>query len=340
MDPTIRKAKLGLFILLICVILVLLFHIGIGSYLWISPQEVLFELLHGNQEKDGLLYTIIWEIRLPRALGCILGGGLLGGVGSVFQALFRNPLADPYVLGVSSGAAMGGTLSVVLGYSSAFGGLGMVATALLTGMISLGIAMGISRQHGFLSIPTLLLAGIVIGSFQSGMITTFLLLAGEDFNHVFRWLMGSTTPMFWNHLGMMAATLVIGGILLLYQTRALNVFSVGESSAKRLGVSVNRVKGIVLIVGTAMTAVVVGCMGILGFIGLVAPHIARRILKVDLRFSFVGSILVGSLLLLGADLIAQRLFSPIELPVGVVTTLLGAPVLIRLLRRKDVTSLS
>ncbi len=298
-------------------------------------MEVLFELLHGNQEKDGLLYTVIWKIRLPRALGCILGGGLLGGVGSVFQALFRNPLADPYVLGVSSGAAMGGTLVILLGYGSAFGGLAMVATSLLTGMISLGIIIGISSRNGFLNISTLLLAGIVMGSFQSGIITTFLLLAGEDFNHVFRWLMGSTTPMFWNHLGLMAITLIAGGILLLYQTRALNVFSVGESSAKRLGIPTSRVKGIVLIAGTAMTAVVVGCMGILGFIGLVAPHISRRILKVDLRFSFLGSILVGSFLLLGADLVAQRLFSPVELPVGVVTTILGAPVLIHLLRKKE-----
>ena len=173
MDPTLRKAKLGLFLLLICVIIVLLFHIGIGSYLWISPMEVLFELLHGNQEKDGLLYTVIWKIRLPRALGCILGGGLLGGVGSVFQALFRNPLADPYVLGVSSGAAMGGTLVILLGYGSAFGGLAMVATSLLTGMISLGIIIGISSRNGFLNISTLLLAGIVMGSFQSGIITTF-----------------------------------------------------------------------------------------------------------------------------------------------------------------------
>jgi iron complex transport system permease protein len=314
---------------------VTLLHIGIGSFLWLTPFEVLQELFKGNLGGLDTVNDIIWQIRLPRAVGCILGGALLGAAGSVFQTLFKNPLADPYVLGVSSGSAIGGALAIILGISGAFSGLGILFCSFLAGMLSLLFVLYIAQKQGILNTSTLLLGGVVMGTLQSALVTLILLLAGKDLNQVFKWLLGSTTPMFWNKISMMTLALTLGFFFLLKETKHLNAFSISESTAQRLGVHTGKLKLKVLFSATLMTAVAVGSMGILGFVGLIAPHISRRILGIDLRYSFVGSILIGSLLLLAADLIAQRSPLQTELPVGVVTALFGAPVILILLRKRD-----
>ena len=321
-----------LFLAALC-LLGFLLHIGLGSYLWISPFETVLEIFKGSGSGNELVNSIVWDIRLPRALGCVLGGALLGSVGAVFQTLFRNPLADPYVLGVSSGSALGGALAIILGLGGILHGLGVVVFAVIFGLSSLILVMCLARRSGVLLIHTLLLAGVVIGIFLSSLLTLAMYLSGNDLHLIFRWLMGSTTPMFWDRLAIMGIFLLIGGWILYRKSRHLNAFVISEEGAKNLGINADRLKWLVLVIGTAMTAVAVGSMGILGFIGLVAPHIARKLLGIDLRFSFIGALLVGSLLLLFADLIAQRI-APIELPVGVVTAIIGAPFLILLLRRQ------
>lgn len=312
-----------------------------------SPATVVRELLRGPVEDGGPENTIVWSIRLARACGCALVGAILATVGSAFQALFRNPLAEPYVVGVSSGAAVGGVLAMTLGFGTALAGLVMPLFGFLGGMAALGLVFGLARRRGTVDVTTLLLAGVVVGNLLSALLSLILLAAGNDTNSVLRWLLGSTTPMFWNRVALLAVALGVGFVVLFVQARRLNAFAVGEEAAQRLGVQIGRLKGTVLVAGTAMTAVAVGSVGIIGFLGLVAPHLARRLLGVDWRWSMVGSAMLGSVLLLASDLVAQRgvglvgglltgrPYPELELPVGIVTALLGAPFLLVLLRKPE-----
>jgi iron complex transport system permease protein len=319
-------------ILGIGVLVLLLAHIAIGSSVSASPISLIREILKGDTGEGGL-NLIVWQIRLPRAIGCLLVGGILGMVGSAFQALFRNPLAEPYIVGVSSGAAVGGTLALVLGFGMAWSGLGGFAASFVGGLLALAVVFGIAGKRGMLDVRTLLLAGVVIASMLSAALTLILVLGGKDESVVLRWLLGRTSEMFWNRLALLAAIAVAGGVVLFQQTKKLNALAVGEESAQRLGIDTRRLKLVVLGAGTAMAAAAVGAAGIIAFVGLVAPHLARRMLGVDWRTSLLGAGIIGSGLLIASDIIAQRAIPGTELQVGIVTALLGAPFLLILLRR-------
>ena len=317
-------------------VLAFLLYLGYGGA-WLQPGDVVRELLKGFTGDRA--NTTLWEIRLPRAIGCVLVGLMLSGVGSSFQALFRNPLADPYIVGVSSGAGVGGAIAIV--YRSylenmhlMWGSMGIMAFAFLGGLASLALVFGIARRRGVVDVSTLLLAGVVVGSLLSALTTFVLYMAGQDTNKVLQWLLGSMTPMFWDRLKIMAVVAALGVSILVLQARKLNAFAVGEATAKHLGIDTRRLKTIVLVTGTAMAAVCVGAVGIVGFLGLVAPHISRRLLGVDWRVSMPGALMIGPTLLLVSDVLSQRAMVNMELPVGVVTALLGAPFLLVLLRKK------
>jgi iron complex transport system permease protein len=260
---------------------------------------------------------------------------MLGIVGASFQSLFRNPLAEPYTVGVSSGAAVGGVLSLVLGWSSWFGGLGTMALAVVGGLLSLMLVFGLAQRRGVIDVPSLLLGGVVIGSLLAALTTLILYLAGEDTNRVLGWLLGSMTPMLWERVLILSIVLLIGTAILLIQGRKLNAFAIDETVAQHLGINTSRLKWVVLLTGTAMASVCVGAVGIIGFLGLVSPHIARRLLGVDWRMSMPGALMIGPMLLLIADMLSQRVIAGIEIPVGAVTALIGAPFLLVLLRRES-----
>lgn len=325
----------------IITILLLLLHVGIGSYEPISPLEVIRHILAGpsNPTLDAH-HSIVWDTRLPRAVMCLLIGALLGVVGSAFQALLRNPLADPYIIGVSSGAAVGGSLALVLGIGTFAGGLGMDLAGFVTGLLTLAFVYALSRRRGVVDVRTLLLAGVVTGSLLSALQSLILLACGKDENQILRWLLGNTAMATWPKTAMLSVALIVGASVLMRQSRKLNAFALGGETAQRLGVDVPHLTRIVLVCGAAMTAAAVGAAGIVGFVGLVAPHIARRLMGVDWRWSLPGSLFIGSGLLLASDLIAQRALSTLtgtvglEIPVGVVTALVGAPSLLILLRQK------
>ncbi|MCO5297751.1 MAG: iron ABC transporter permease [Fimbriimonadaceae bacterium] len=328
--PSARRAPVSLLAVLgVAAFVVLLVRIGSGTT-FIAPGDVLREILHGDTGER--INVIVWRIRLPEALTCVLVGAILGIVGSAFQALFRNPLADPYIVGVSSGSAVGGALALVLGIGVAWAGLGMMACAFVGGLLALIAVFHLSRRRGVVDVTALLLAGVVLGALLSAVLMLVLLASGRDTNQVLRWLMGSTSPAHWNRVAILAAALGGGGFALVRQTRALNAFAVEESSAQRLGVDTERLKRTVLLAGTAMTAVAVGSVGIIGFLGLVSPHIARRLTGVDWRWSMLASGLIGAALLASADIVARHA-TPDGIPVGIVTALLGAPFLIVLMRR-------
>ena len=319
----------------------MILHIMIGGSMNLSPVQVVQEIFRGHMP-DSITTpanSTVWAIRLPRAIECILVGCILGLVGSAFQAQLRNPLAEPYIVGVRSGAAIGSAIAMIIGWDAWFGGLGSAAFGFLTGMASLGIVYGLASRRGVVDVTSLLLSGVVVGSLMASILSLCLLLAHQDTNKVLAWLLGNMGTANFEKVALLLVTLAIGSVVLIRQTRRLNAFAVGEEAALRLGVDVGRLRAVVLIVGTAMTAAAVGTVGIIGFLGLVAPHISRKLLGVDWRYSLFGSGLVGGILLLGSDVLSQRigtLFGTVigDLPVGIVTALIGAPSLLILLRKR------
>lgn len=343
-SPTPKAARVITLALIAITLLAFLVHVGYGSSSILSPIDVLRELFQGPNGTSRA-NDVVWRVRLERGLTCLLLGGILGAVGSAFQALFRNPLADPYIVGVSSGAAVGGVVAEMAGLTGLLGGLGKDMAAFVGGILSLGLVLLLAGKRGATNVVTLLLAGVVVGSMLSAVLSLALLSSGHDSNQLLRWLLGNTNDTTAPSVILLAFALVIGGSILIRQARSLNAFAIGEETARRLGVNTGRLKGTVLITGTAMTAFAVGAAGIIGFLGLVAPHISRGLLGTDWRRSLAGSIVVGSGLMLVADVLTQRLiplatgalgFSPVvDLPVGVVTALIGAPSLLILLRRAN-----
>lgn len=310
---------------------VFVLYIGFGGTVYIPPFEVVLQIFRGDRGEP-TSNVILHKIRLPRACGAALVGLILGGAGYAFQSLFRNPLAEPYVLGVASGAALGGTLAMAFGFGAVLGGLSMPLTAMVFALATLGFVMLVATRKGQIDVRILLLAGVVTAAMLSGLLTLALLMAGEDTNRVLRWLLGSTTPMFWNRVLMLLVVAVLGLYILWRQARALDAYAIGEDVAASVGVETNRLKRAALVTGSVMTAVAVGVTGIIGFVGLVAPHITRRLVGSRALLGLPMAAITGGVLLLCADILAQKAKPGLEIPVGAVTALLGAPALLWLLK--------
>jgi iron complex transport system permease protein len=251
-------------------------------------------------------------------------------VGAAFQTLFRNPLADPYIIGVSSGAAVGGAIASLLGFATA----AAFGSAFLTALCGLGLVVSVARGRGSLTLQSLLISGVAVGSFLWALVTFCLAYAGQDSSRILFWLLGSFASMDWGRVVLVAAAGGVGFAVLFRYARPLTVFSVGEESSGRLGVDVERVKWVTLITGTAMAAAAVAAVGIVGFVGLFVPHIARRFVGPPLVQLLPASAILGAAILVLADLLAQRLVPGQEINIGVLTALVGAPFLVVALRRR------
>ncbi len=315
-------------------VLAVLLHLSFGSHYVFSPLEVI-RLIFSEPVGDEMQRNsiVLWELRLPRALGSILIGANLAVVGACFQALFRNPLADPYVVGVSSGAAVGGVLALLFGLSAGWG-FGSMGFAFLTAIAALGLVMLIARAQGALNLSTLLIAGVAVGSFLWALITFLLISSGQDAGKVLFWLLGDMRAITFQRIMSLSVITTLGFFLLWKNGKALTLFSVDEGSAANMGVSTERVKWTVLLTGSAMAASAVAAVGIIGFVGLFVPHIARRIVGAQLTILIPASAILGAAILLIADLIAMRAIPGVEINIGIVTALIGAPFLLVLLRSK------
>lgn len=327
------RAWLMLVLMLLIAGLLFVAYVGFGT-VWIPLGELVSKLFHPDH---GPTSSILWNVRLPRAVTCVVAGAIIGVVGSSFQALFRNPLAEPYVVGVSSGASIGCALALLLrfgaGWSGFAMGMGPMLAGLPFGLLSLALVFGLARSRGVIEVQTLLLAGVVVASMLSALLTFLLLAAGQDTGQVLRWLLGHTDSVFWGQIAFLGIALALGVLTLFLNSRYLNALTLGEDTAQRLGVDVGRLKPVVLVTGTVLVSLSVGAVGIIGFLGLVAPHIARRVVGIDWRFSLLASGLIGSALLLVSDLVAQRALG-FEIPVGIVTAIIGAPFLLVLLKKR------
>ncbi len=278
--------------------------------------------------------TIILALRLPRvALAAVVGVGL-AGAGVVYQGIFRNPLADPYLIGTSAGAALGATVAIIRGADGGLGALGAVPAAAFLGALTVSYGVyRLARRGSDVPVEDLLLAGIAVGAFLAAIISLLQLGGGESLQRVIYWVMGGFAGRGWAHIAM-SAPYAAGGLMLAWlYGRDLNVLQVGEEGALQLGVDVPRVKRILLAGGALMAAAAVATSGLIGFVGLIVPHLMRLVVGPDHRVLLPAAALAGAIILILADLLARTAITPAELPVGVVTALLGAPFFLYLLLR-------
>lgn len=277
--------------------------------------------------------VILWEVRLPRLLLAYLVGASLAVVGAALQALLRNPLADPYILGISSGAALGAALALQFGVTWAFGGFSAVQlVAFLFAAATIGVLYRIAGADGRIPVQTLLLAGVIINAILSALILFITSLS--DSTSAFRlffWLMGSLATLGYTGLGALAAIVLMGIGLLCAQGRNLNLLSLGEDPAQGLGLDVERIKRVIFVTTAFLTGAVVAVSGLIGFVGMIVPHAVRMVLGPDHRLLLPASALIGGTFLAVADTVARSLLAPTELPVGVITALCGGPFFIYLL---------
>ncbi len=277
---------------------------------------------------------IILAVRLPRVILGLLVGMLLATAGVALQGLLLNPLADPYTVGVSSGAALGASVAVVAGGASIAGGLAVPAAAFITAILTMLVVYGLARGGSKLSVHTFLLAGIVVGSFLWALLTFILTIAGQDLATIIYWLLGNlSSPNPWGYVRIILPFAIVGIVSLFAFALDLNVYASGEEGAHHLGVDTESLKTIIIVITSLVTAAAVSVSGIIGFVGLVVPHIARRLFGSDHRILLPSSALLGATLLVLADTAARTLVSSGELPVGVITALIGAPFFCYLLKR-------
>jgi iron complex transport system permease protein len=332
--------KLRSYLLNIAVlILALLLSVAVGA-VFISPgqlAQLLLSRLPGVQLAGSvpeIFAVILFRIRLPHTALMALTGAALAGSGAAYQGLFRNPLADPYLIGVASGAGLGAVLALALRQPGSLLGLFSVPAAAFVGAaLTVALVYALARVGRTLPTTTLILAGVAVDSFASAL-TSFLMLRSEgEIRRALGWLLGGATMSGWDPVLAMLPYLLPGLGALLVSGHALNVLQFGDEQAQQLGLPVERVKTLIILAASLSTAAAVAFSGIIGFIGLIVPHVARLSWGPDYRHLLRFSILGGATALLLADLLARIVLAPQELPVGVITALAGAPFFLWVLRR-------
>ena len=299
--------------------------------------QVLFANLTGNtellEEMDKAVPFVVMDVRLPRILTAALVGGGLAMSGVVYQGILLNPLADPYTLGVSSGAAFGASLALLANLAfSAF--VSVPLFAFIGAVATLFIVLHLSSFQGQISANTLILSGVIVGAILSAGISFIKYLADEQVAVIIFWLMGSFASRSWGDVAIVSVAVVTGLMITLYYGRDLNIMSLGGRSADSLGVETARTRKILLVTASMVTAICVAVSGIIGFIGLIVPHLMRFVVGPDNRKLLPVSVFAGATLLLLADTVTRAVL-PAEVPIGVLTALIGGPFFCVIFRRKQ-----
>ena len=328
---------LGLFILLM-VMVVLATTIGSVQIPFLTTFSILLSklpLIDITPTWPSAMETIILGIRLPRIILAGLVGAALAIAGATYQGLFRNPLADPYLIGVAQGAALGAIIGFLLPFD--WHGMGFVTIPLLafTGaLVSTATVYSLARVGKTLPVTTLILAGVALGALLGSIVSYLIISSGEQMHGIIFWLMGSFSLSQWVEVKIVLPYVVVGIAVILLYARVLNVMQLDEEQAQQLGINVERLKLILLAAATLITAAAVSFVGIIGFVGIITPHAVRLIWGADHRFLLPLSVLTGAIFLILADLIARTALAPTEIPIGVITAICGAPFFLYLLRRK------
>jgi iron complex transport system permease protein len=281
--------------------------------------------------------SIVWEIRLPRVLLSVLVGAGLSVVGAALQALVRNSLADPYILGISSGASVGAALVIVFGLLSFLGAMALPVAACMGAFVTLLGVFFLARQGNRIPVVRLLLAGIAMSAILSALTSFIMFLSPQDGGvaAVYFWIMGSLSGASWSSLPIPTVVVVGGTVALMVRARSLNLMLMGDDVASTLGLNISRFRKFLLAVSTILTGVVVAVSGAIGFVGLIIPHIVRILLGANHRKLLPVSALVGALFLVWVDVLARMLLAPQELPIGIITALTGGPFFIWLMRKEQ-----
>jgi len=322
-----RKPFLASFlVLLIAFILSLAF----GS-VFIFHKE-LWGVLRGMG--DETFSFIIWQIRLPRTILVALTGAALSGSGAAYQGLFRNPLADPFLIGVASGAGLGAVIAMSIQWPYSFWGLMAIPmAAFITALLTVFIVYMIARVGQTIPTTNLILAGVAFSSFATSLTSFLMLRSTSEVRRALGWLLGGASQAGWTAILAILPYLVMGLGILLISGHALNLLQFGDDQAQQLGLNVTRIKTILLIAASLATAAAVAFSGIIGFIGLIVPHLMRLWFGADYRRLIPLSIIGGASALLISDIIARIVLAPQEIPVGIITALVGAPFFLWVLRR-------
>jgi len=299
--------------------------------------EVISASMHGTAtaaDPNGVIATILYNLRIPHMVLLLLVGAALAGSGAAYQGLFRNPLADPYLIGVASGAGLGAVIAMTIQWPySTLGLLAIPLAAFLGAVLAVAMVSTIARVGKTVPTTNLILAGVVVSSFCSALSSLLMINASGDLRRALVWLLGGSNQSGWAPVLAVLPYAVVGMGLLLAVGNPLNVMQFGDEQASQLGVPVTRVRWLTIIAATLTTAAAVAYAGIIGFVGLIVPHILRLVWGGDYRKLIPLSFLGGAAMLLLTDAAARSLFAPQEIPVGIITSLLGAPFFLWILRR-------
>ena len=291
-------------------------------------------LLHLDLPYPDKFATILFEIRLPRVGLMAITGATLAAAGTTYQGLFRNPLADPYLVGIASGAGLGATLVLSSRvYETSIGLQAVPLGAFVGGILTVAIVIISARVGSSTPITTVLLSGVAIGSFASAFTTFWMLRSPDGLWRAFNWMLGGYAGGGWTPIMIVLPYLIVGYVILQLNARSLNVLQLGEEQAQQLGIRIERTKFTLIAAATLMTAAAVSFGGLIGFVGLIVPHVIRILAGPDYRTLVPLSVLGGATFLMFCDLAARTLLAPQEIPVGVITALAGTPFFIFLLRR-------
>jgi iron complex transport system permease protein len=333
-----QKTTRPLLISLIPLALIAVLSVMAGSTL--IPPRILASLLTSpltGQETPPewrQFAVILYKLRLPRAALVALTGAALGGSGAAYQGLFRNPLADPYLIGISSGAGLGAVLAMSIRWPyTPLGLMAIPAAAFVAAMLTVGIVYSLAKVGKTVPTTNLILAGVAVSAFASAITSFLMLLSRDELHRAIAWLLGGTAVSGWQPVLISLPYTLLGLGALLSMSYKLNVLQFGDEQAQQLGLPVERIRRWILVAASLTTAVAVSFSGIIGFVGLIVPHLVRILWGSDYRRVMPLSILNGATMLLSADLIARTVMAPREIPTGIITALVGAPFFLWILRR-------
>lgn len=331
----------NLFLSLSCVVLLALmvYAVTLGS-VYIEPELILRSILEWiKYGMDGVtcddsIRFIIFEVRLPRIILAVLTGSLLSMAGAVYQAIFQNPMADPYVIGISSGAAFGATIAIIFLPPMMLLGNSIVSlAAFLSAILTSILVYFISKTKRGVDTFSLLLTGVVISTVLSSFISLMMLAHQDEAMKIMTWTMGSFNAKSWNHVLTILIPTVIGIFFTIYHGKDLNVLVMGEEEAMTMGLDTKRLKRNMLLICALLTSIAVSVSGIIGFVGLIVPHFIRLIFGSEHKFLLKASFVFGAIFMLLSDTIARSLIDGFEVPVGIITSLIGGPLFLILLVR-------
>jgi len=340
-----RVSHWKLYFVLLTGVLVLVFIFSLNIGFSHIPFENILKILAKNIPILGDLVdvsgisevqeSIIIHIRMPRVLGGALVGVALAAAGVAYQGIFRNPMADPYTIGAMGGASFGAAVAIVLGIGVALLGVNTVPIFAFVGALgAVFLVYAISREGSRVPVTTLLLSGLTVTIFFNALVTYLKLIAGDKLHALTFWIMGGFTYTNWTDVTSIFPFIIIGTAVIYLYARDLNILVLGEEQAQHLGVELEKVKKILLASGALMTAAAVSISGLIGFVGLIIPHLTRILIGPDHRILLPTSAIMGASFMMICDALARVIIAPSELPVGVITAVSGGPFFIYLLRRK------